>query len=40
VYVDGQLRVTLRGDTVVADFLKILEEYVAARYGKRVGVAS
>jgi (E)-4-hydroxy-3-methylbut-2-enyl-diphosphate synthase len=33
VYVDGRLLVTLRGDTIVADFLGILEEYVAARYG-------
>jgi (E)-4-hydroxy-3-methylbut-2-enyl-diphosphate synthase len=33
VYVDGRLRVTLKGDTIVAEFLKILEEYVAARYG-------
>jgi (E)-4-hydroxy-3-methylbut-2-enyl-diphosphate synthase len=32
VYVDGRLRTTLRGDTIVQDFLKILEEYVAARY--------
>jgi len=33
VYVDGELRVTLKGDTLVADFLKILEEYVERRYG-------
>ena len=33
VYVDGELRITLKGDTLVADFLKILEEYVARRYG-------
>jgi (E)-4-hydroxy-3-methylbut-2-enyl-diphosphate synthase len=33
VYVDGKLKVTLKGDTIVADFLKILEEYVEARYG-------
>ena len=33
VYVDGQLRVTLKGATIVADFLKILEEYVDTRYG-------
>jgi (E)-4-hydroxy-3-methylbut-2-enyl-diphosphate synthase len=32
IYVDGQLRTTLRGETIVEDFLKILEEYVAARY--------
>jgi (E)-4-hydroxy-3-methylbut-2-enyl-diphosphate synthase len=38
VYVDGQLRVTLKGDAIVADFLKILEEYVDRRYGKTAPV--
>ncbi|MGH7699075.1 MAG: flavodoxin-dependent (E)-4-hydroxy-3-methylbut-2-enyl-diphosphate synthase [Gemmatimonadales bacterium] len=33
VYVDGRLRVTLKGDTIVADFIKILEDYVDARFG-------
>lgn len=33
VYIDGQLHVTLRGETIVADFLEILEGYVAQRYG-------
>jgi (E)-4-hydroxy-3-methylbut-2-enyl-diphosphate synthase len=33
VYVDGKLRVTLKGDTIVADFLKILGEYIEVRYG-------
>jgi len=33
VYVDGRLKVTLKGDSIVADFLKILEEYVETRYG-------
>ena len=33
VYVDGKLKVTLKGDSIVADFLKILEEYIEARYG-------
>jgi (E)-4-hydroxy-3-methylbut-2-enyl-diphosphate synthase len=33
VYVDGRLKVTLKGDSIVADFLKILEEYVENRYG-------
>ena len=32
VYVDGALRTTLRGETIVQDFLKILEEYVASHY--------
>jgi (E)-4-hydroxy-3-methylbut-2-enyl-diphosphate synthase len=33
VYVDGRLLVTLRGDDIVAEFLQILDDYVAARYG-------
>jgi len=33
VYVDGRLKVTLKGDSIVADFLKMLEEYVENRYG-------
>ena len=32
VYVDGSLMTTLRGDSIVPDFLKILEDYVARRY--------
>jgi (E)-4-hydroxy-3-methylbut-2-enyl-diphosphate synthase len=33
VYVDGELTVTLKGDTIVADFLRILEDYVERTYG-------
>ena len=33
VYVDGRLMTTLRGDTIVHDFKKILDEYVRTRYG-------
>src|SRR2546425_6286076 len=33
VYVDGRLKVTLKGDTIVAEFLKILEDYVETRFG-------
>jgi (E)-4-hydroxy-3-methylbut-2-enyl-diphosphate synthase len=32
VYVDGKLVITLRGDAIVPDFLKILEDYVARTY--------
>jgi (E)-4-hydroxy-3-methylbut-2-enyl-diphosphate synthase len=32
VYVDGQLFTTLKGDGIVQDFLKILDDYVATRY--------
>ena len=36
VYADGRLMATLRGEGIVADFKRILEEYVARRYGKQV----
>ncbi len=32
VYVDGKLVIPLRGDTIVPDFLKILDDYVARTY--------
>jgi (E)-4-hydroxy-3-methylbut-2-enyl-diphosphate synthase len=35
VYVDGRLSLTLKGDAIVPEFLKILEEYVETRYGGR-----
>ena len=40
VYVDGKLKVTLKGDSIVADFLKILEEYVETRYGAGAATAA
>jgi (E)-4-hydroxy-3-methylbut-2-enyl-diphosphate synthase len=42
VYVDGALRVTLKGDTIVADFLRILDDYVEKRFsgGGRGGSAN
>ena len=33
VYIDGRLLRTLKGEGLVAEFLGILEEYVASRYG-------
>src|SRR3990170_548851 len=33
VFVDGALRTTLRGDGLVAEFIGILDQYVATRYG-------
>jgi len=33
VYVDGALKTTLKGDSIVADFLRILEAYVETRFG-------
>jgi len=32
VFVDGALKLTLKGDTIVTDFLKIRDDYVARRY--------
>jgi (E)-4-hydroxy-3-methylbut-2-enyl-diphosphate synthase len=33
VYVDGKLRTTLRGEGLVEEFIAILDDYVAQRYG-------
>ncbi len=33
VYVDGKLKVTLKGETIAEDFAKLLDEYVERRYG-------
>jgi len=38
VYVDGKLHVTLKGEAIVPEFLKILEEYVDRTYGVGAGV--
>jgi (E)-4-hydroxy-3-methylbut-2-enyl-diphosphate synthase len=35
VYVDGQLRTTLKGDGIVPEFLEILSDYVARRYAPK-----
>jgi len=40
VYVDGRLKVTLKGEAIVPEFLKILEEYIEARYGTSADSAS
>ena len=37
VYVDGALKLTLKGDTIVADFLRILDDYVERRFGSANG---
>jgi len=36
VYVDGELRVTLKGERIVEEFLEILTDYVASRYPSAV----
>ncbi len=33
VFIDGKKAMTLRGDTIAADFKQIVEDYVAKRYG-------
>ena len=40
VYVDGKLMVTLKGDTIVPEFLKILDDYVERNYGARSPVSA
>ena len=35
VYVDGRLFTTLKGDHIVADFIKLLDEYVESHYAAR-----
>ncbi len=35
VYVDGKLKLTLKGDNIVPEFLAILEDYVARTYPER-----
>ncbi len=34
VYIDGKLALTLRGDSIVPEFLQLLEDYVARTYGE------
>ncbi|MGB8012430.1 MAG: flavodoxin-dependent (E)-4-hydroxy-3-methylbut-2-enyl-diphosphate synthase, partial [Terriglobales bacterium] len=35
VYVDGRLFTTLKGDKIVAEFIKILDDYVDSHYAAR-----
>jgi (E)-4-hydroxy-3-methylbut-2-enyl-diphosphate synthase len=39
VYVDGKLMVTLKGETIVPEFLRILEDYVERTYSERATAA-
>ena len=36
VYVDGKLKLTLRGDKIVAEFIELLNDYVDRRYSAKV----
>ncbi len=40
VFVDGRLMTTLRGDTIVADFIRILNDYVDSHYAAKAAVGS
>jgi (E)-4-hydroxy-3-methylbut-2-enyl-diphosphate synthase len=40
VYADGRLLLTLKGPTIVAEFIRILEEYVVHRYGAKQPAAT
>jgi (E)-4-hydroxy-3-methylbut-2-enyl-diphosphate synthase len=40
VFVDGRLMTTLRGDSIVRDFIKILDDYVENRYGAGTAAAN
>jgi (E)-4-hydroxy-3-methylbut-2-enyl-diphosphate synthase len=35
VYVDGRLLTTLKGDKIVAEFMKILDDYVDSHYAAK-----
>ena len=38
VYIDGALALTLKGDNIVPEFLRILDDYVERNYSRPVGV--
>jgi (E)-4-hydroxy-3-methylbut-2-enyl-diphosphate synthase len=40
VYVDGKLMITLKGETIVPEFLKILDDYVERTYGQTAATAT
>lgn len=40
VYVDGKLLLTLKGETIVPEFLRILDDYVERTYGERAAVVT
>jgi (E)-4-hydroxy-3-methylbut-2-enyl-diphosphate synthase len=39
VFVDGRLMTTLRGENIVAEFIKILDDYVESHYAAKAEVA-
>jgi (E)-4-hydroxy-3-methylbut-2-enyl-diphosphate synthase len=40
VYVDGRLFTTLKGDKIVAEFIKILDDYVDSHYAAKARPAA
>ncbi len=40
VFVDGRLLITLKGENIVPEFIRILDEYVESRYGSTVAASS
>jgi (E)-4-hydroxy-3-methylbut-2-enyl-diphosphate synthase len=40
VFVDGKLTKTLRGEHIVAEFIKILDEYVVSHYARKAEVTA
>jgi (E)-4-hydroxy-3-methylbut-2-enyl-diphosphate synthase len=40
VYVDGKLMLTLKGESIVPEFLRILDDYVEKTYGERATAAT
>jgi (E)-4-hydroxy-3-methylbut-2-enyl-diphosphate synthase len=40
VYVDGKLMVTLKGEAIVPEFLRLLDDYVEKTYGERAAAAT
>jgi len=37
VFVDGEKKVTLRGDNIAAEFVALIDDYVESRYARRAG---
>lgn len=37
VFIDGEKKMTLRGENIAAEFVALIDEYVASRYARRAG---
>ena len=40
VFMDGEKRMTLRGDTIAQDFQRVVEDYIEKRYGAKADLAA